>query len=137
MLCKQGLDMQSTRQRRGPIIAGEFLFRCGRMARSGRRRCYFLPPDKAGDTQRLMTAAICAVPNGARLMVLADVNADLDFPRGRQEVVLAAETSKHDLVCATKQFCCRRKRRHVRGRWTFRRPTYTPDGGAALGALQT
>merc|ERR1711966_529919 len=61
-------------------------------------------------------------------MVLGDLNADLDSPRGRQEDVLAAEASEHDLVCATKQFRCRRKRRHVRGRWTFRRPTYTPEG---------
>ena len=52
-------------------------------------------------------------------MVLADLNADLDSPWGRQGDVLAAEASKHTLVCATKQFCCRRKRRHVRGRWTF------------------
>ena len=89
---------------------------------------YLPTSDKAGDAQRLMTAAIRAVPDGARLMVLGDLNADLDSPRGRQEDVLAAEASEHDLVCATKQFRCRRKRRHVRGWWTFRRPTYTPEG---------
>ena len=86
------------------------------------------PSDKAGDAQRLMTAAIRAVPDGAQLMVLGDINADLDSPRGRKEDVLAAETSKHNLVCATKQFHCRQKRRHVRERWTFRHPTYTPEG---------
>ena len=63
---------------------------------------YLPPSDKAGDAQRLMTAAIRAVPDGARLMVLGDLNADLDSPRGRQEDVLAAEASEHDLVCATK-----------------------------------
>ena len=89
---------------------------------------YLPPSDKAGDAQRLMTAAIRAVPDGARLMVLGDLNADLDSPRGRQEDVLTAEASEHDLVCATKQFRCWRRRRHVRGRWTFRRPTYTPEG---------
>ena len=89
---------------------------------------YLPPSDKAGDTQWLMTALIRAVPDGVRLMVLGDLNTDLDSPRGRQEDVLAAEASEHDLVCATKQFCCRRKRRHVRGRWTFRRPTYMPEG---------
>ena len=89
---------------------------------------YLPPSDKVGDAQRLMTATIRAVPDGARLMVLGDLNADLDSPPGRQEDVLAAEASEHGPVCATKQFCCRRKRWHVRGRWTFRRPTYTPEG---------
>ena len=33
-----------------------------------------LPPsNKAGDAQRLMTAAICVVPDRARLMVLGDL----------------------------------------------------------------
>ena len=65
---------------------------------------YLPPSDKAGDAQRLMTAAIRAVPDGARLMVLADLNADLNSPRGkyRQEDVVAVEASEHDLVCATK-----------------------------------
>ena len=98
---------------------------------------YLPPSDKAGDAQRLMTAAIRAVPDGARLMVLGDLNADLDSPRGREEDVLAAEASKHDLICATKQFRCPRKRRHVGGRWTFQRPTYTTEGGATMGARQT
>ena len=89
---------------------------------------YLPPSDKAGDAQRLMTEAIRAVPDRARLMVLANLNTNLDSPRGRQEDVLAAEASEHNLVCATKQFRCRRKRRHVRGCWTFRRPTYTPEG---------
>ena len=66
-----------------------------------------------------MTAAIHAVPDGERLMVLGDLNANLDSPRGRQEDVLAAKASEHDLVCTTKQFRCRRKWRHMRGRWTF------------------
>ena len=88
---------------------------------------YLPPSDKAGDTQRLVMAAIRTRPDGARLMLFGDLNADLDSPRGRQEDVLAAEASEHDLVCTTKQFRCQRKRQHVRERWTFRHPTYTPE----------
>ena len=84
--------------------------------------------DKAGEAQHFLTAAIRAVPEGARLMVLADLNADLDSPKGRQDVVLAAKSDEHGLVCATKQFGCRRKQRHMHGRWTFRRPNYTLEG---------
>ena len=60
-------------------------------------------------------------------MVLGDLNADLDVPRTTQEDVLAAELVEHGLTCATRQFVSRRTR-HVRGRWTFRRPRYTPEG---------
>ena len=89
---------------------------------------YISPSDKAGEAQRLLAAAMRAVPEGARLMVLADLNADLDSPWGRQEdVVLAANANKHGLVCAIKQFWCQRKQRNMHGRWTFRRPTYTPE----------
>ena len=70
----------------------------------------YLPlSDKAGEAQRLLTAAICTVPEGTRLMVLVNLNVDLDSPWGRQEDVVAAEASKHGLICATKQFQCRRK----------------------------
>ena len=65
---------------------------------------YLPPSDKEGKAQRLMTAAIKAQPKGARLMVLGDLNANLDSPRGRQEDVLAAEVAEQDLVCATKHF---------------------------------
>ena len=61
-------------------------------------------------------------------MVLADLNADLDSSWGRQEDILAAKANKHGLVCETKQFRCRWKRRHMHGRWTFRRPNYMPEG---------
>ena len=88
---------------------------------------YFPPSGKTGDAQRLMTAAIRAVTDGARLMIVGDLNTDLDSPRSRQEDVLVAEASEHDLVCTTKQFRCQRKRQHVRERWTFRHPTYTPE----------
>ena len=89
---------------------------------------YLPPSNKAGEAQRLLTAAIREVPEGARLMMLVDLNADLDPSWGRQEDVLAAEADKNGLVCATKQFQCRRKRWPMRGRWTFRRPNYTPEG---------
>ena len=81
----------------------------------------YLPPlDKTGEAQHLLTVAIRAVPKGARLMVLADLNANLDSFWGRQADVLAAEADKYGLVCATKQFQCRRKRRRMHGQWTFR-----------------
>ena len=63
---------------------------------------YLPPSNKAGEAQRLLTAVIHAVPEGAQLMVLVDLNAYLDSSRGRQGDVLAAEGSKHGLVCATK-----------------------------------
>ena len=43
---------------------------------------YLPPSDKAGEAQRLLTAAIRAVPEGAQLMVLPDLNAKLDSLRG-------------------------------------------------------
>ena len=61
-------------------------------------------------------------------MVLVDLNANLDSPRGRQKDVLAAEASKHGLACAAKYCWCQQKRRHMHGRWTFLRPTYTSEG---------
>ena len=51
--------------------------------KENRWRCVgrYLPPlDKAGEAQRLLTAAIHAVPDGAWPMVLANLNADLDSP---------------------------------------------------------
>ena len=41
---------------------------------------YFPPSDKEGKAQRLLTTAIRAQPEGVRLMVLGDLNADLDSP---------------------------------------------------------
>ena len=89
----------------------------------------YLPPlDKAGEAQRLLTAPIHAVTGGTWLMILANLNADLDSLRGKQEDVMADKTSEHDLFCMTKQFWCRRKRQHMHGRWTFRLPNYTLEG---------
>ena len=88
---------------------------------------YSPPSDKEGKAQRLMTAAIWAQPEGARLIVLGDLNTNLDSPRGRQEDVLAAEATEQGLVCASRHFLSRRMR-HVRRRGTFRRPNYTPEG---------
>ena len=88
---------------------------------------YLPPSDKEGKTQRLLTTAIRAQPADARLMVLGDLNADLDSPRGRQEDVLAAEATEQGLVCATKHFLPARTR-NMRGRWTFRRANRTPEG---------
>ena len=65
---------------------------------------YISPSDKAGEAQRLLAAAMRAVPEGARLMVLADLNADLDSPWGRQEDVLAVEASKHGLLVPPSNF---------------------------------
>ena len=75
--------------------------------------------NKAGEAQRLLTAEIRAVPDWARLVVLADPDADLDSPQGRQKGALAAEADEHGLVCATEQVRCQRKQRHMHVQWTF------------------
>ena len=58
-------------------------------------------------------------PKGTRPLSIGDWNANLDFPRDRQEEILSAGMQKHGLSCATRHFVTRRKR-YVRGRWTWR-----------------
>ena len=89
--------------------------------------CYIPPSEKDGTTRRLVEKALDSRPKGSIPIVLGDLNADLEFPRNRQEVILAAGIEKHGLGCLTRDFRVRRKgrrrRRHerTRGRWTFRK----------------
>ena len=89
-----------------------------------------LPPplDKEGEAQRLLSRAMKAQPDGTKLLVLGDLNADLDVPRTTQEDVLAAEMTELGLTCASRHYVSA-STRHVRGRWTFHQPSYTPEGG--------
>ena len=69
----------------------------------------------------MVLAAIERRPRGTCPIVIGDMNADLDFPRNRQEEVLSAEMSAHGLACVTKHYRPRQRRRRTKGRWTFRR----------------
>ena len=80
---------------------------------------YSPPSDKDGTTRRLVETALETRPEGTRPLTIGDWNANLDFPRDRQEEILSAGMRKHGLSCATRYFVTRRKR-HVRGRWTWR-----------------
>ena len=82
--------------------------------------CYFLPSDKEGKARKLMEKALRERPKGTTPLVLGDLNVNLDAPRSLEEESLSQEMGEHGLECATRHFQVRR-RRHVRGRWTFRR----------------
>ena len=59
--------------------------------------CYFPPSDKGGEARRLAMAALDAAPEGAKPLSIGDLNSDLDFPRDRQEEILAADLEERDL----------------------------------------
>ena len=77
-----------------------------------------------------MEAALELQPEGMQLLLLGDLNADLDFPRNRQEEVLAAELEGRGLRCMTNHFVTRRRRR-CRGKWTWRRRNKNGKGERA------
>ena len=81
--------------------------------------CYFPPSDKEGEARKLAEKALRERPKGAMPLVVGDFNANLDVPRNKEEESLSQEMREHGLECATRHFQVRR--RHVRGRWTFRR----------------
>ena len=64
-------------------------------------------------------AALDAAPEGTKPLLIGDLNSDLDFPRDRQEEVLAADLEERGLRCVTRGFRPRRTRR-MRWRWTWR-----------------
>ena len=84
--------------------------------------CYFPPSDKEGKAQRLVEQALQDKPAGAMPLVIGDLNANLEAPRSQKEEVLAQDMEGHGLGCASRHFRVRR-RRHLRGRWTWRRVT--------------
>ena len=67
-----------------------------------------------------MEQALRDKPEGSMPLVIGDLNANLDAPRSRREEVLSQLLAGEGLGCATRHFQVRR-RKHVRGRWTFRR----------------
>ena len=76
---------------------------------------YIPPSERDGSTQRSIEELVASRPEGSRPLVLANLNADLDCPRDRQEEIIAGGTARHGLVCATRHFVARRTR-HLRGR---------------------
>ena len=90
--------------------------------------CYQPPSDKEGTAQRLLSHVIKRQPDVTKLLVLGDLNADLDVPMTTQEDVFFAEMTERGLTCASRHYMSK-STWCVRGRWTFHRPSYTPEGG--------
>ena len=60
-------------------------------------------------------AALDAAPEGAKPLLIGDLNSDLDLPRDRQEEILSSDLEEWNLRCVTRGFRPRRTRR-TRGR---------------------
>ena len=84
--------------------------------------CYLEPSDTLGRAQQLVERALRDKPEGSMPLVIGDLNANLDAPRSRREEVLLQSLAGEGLGCATRHFQVQRKR-HVRGKWTWRRET--------------
>ena len=91
---------------------------------------YFPPSDKEGAARRLAMEALDAAPKDAKPLFIGDLNSDLDFPRDRQEEILATDLGGRGLRCATRGFRPRRTRK-MRGCWTPRQ-TQTMQSGDRL-----
>ena len=91
--------------------------------------CYLPPSDKEGATQRMVIDALENRPKGTCPMLIGDLNANLDFPRDRQEEILSSAMAEMTLTCATKGYRIRKKRRRTHGRWTFQRHEDRGGGG--------
>ena len=79
---------------------------------------YVAPSDRDGSIARRIEELIALRPKDLQALILANLNADLDCPRDRQEEILAGGMARYGLVCASRHFVARRTR-HVRGRWTY------------------
>ena len=75
-------------------------------------------------------AALDEAPDGTKPLVIGDMNCDLDFPRDRQEEIMAMDMEERGLRCATRNFRPRTTRR-TRGRWTWGQRRKLPLGGTA------
>jgi exonuclease III len=58
-------------------------------------------------------------PKGCKPMLLGDLNINLEYPRNERDVAVAEQIVEMDLTDMSRQFCQRRRRR-IRGRWTWR-----------------
>ena len=74
-------------------------------------------------------AALNDAPDGAKPIMLGDMNFDLEFPRNRQEEVMAMDMAERGMTCVTRGYRPRRTRR-MRGRWTWRQRRALPSGEA-------
>ena len=84
------------------------------------RRGMLLPPlRQGGGGTATGLAAFDAAPKGSKPLLIGDLTSDLDFPRDRQEEVLATDLVERGLRCVTRGFRTRRTRQ-MRGRWTWR-----------------
>ena len=53
--------------------------------------CYLFPSDKEGAARRLTMKALDPAPEGSNPFLIGDLNANLDFPRGRREDILTTD----------------------------------------------
>lgn len=91
--------------------------------------CYSPPSDTEGNAWRLLEHDLNTAPKGTKTMVIGDLNANLADPRNGQEEVLSAGMREYGLECATRHFVTRR-RRYVRGRWTYKKRCENGKGEA-------
>ena len=90
--------------------------------------CYLPPSDREGVTQRMVLEAVKDRPKGTCPIVIGDLNANLDFPRDRQEEILSSAMAGMNLTCASKGYRIRKKRRRTHGKWTFQRHENRGEG---------
>ena len=91
--------------------------------------CYLPPSDKEGKNLDDVVDALDKMPEGCIPMLLGDLNVDLDVPWNEQEAKVAAAMDHHGMVCASKHFTVRRRKRcKLRGRWTSKHRQLPPGG---------
>jgi hypothetical protein len=85
--------------------------------------CYIPPSDTDGTTRRTIERALEMRPKGSVPLVIGDLNANLEFPRDRQEEILSTAMGRLGLSCITNHYTVRgggpKRRRRTRGRWTW------------------
>ena len=96
---------------------------------------YSPPSDTEGEARRLMDIALDAAPKGSKTMVIGDLNANLEDPQNGRDEVLSAGMRERGLGCATRHFLTRR-RRYVRGRWTYKKRCESGRGGGKVDVHQ-
>jgi exonuclease III len=79
--------------------------------------CY-IPPTSLAELE-FVRKACDAQPKGFKPLLIGDFNIDLDSPRDTRDEEIAEEIDFRELECLSAHFL-QRRRRHVRGRWTWR-----------------
>jgi len=83
--------------------------------------CYIPPCERGeggGETTKKVEQMIKDRPKDTLPLVLGDLNANLEYPRGRQEEVMSSGMKAVGIGCATRHFLTRRTR-HAKGPWTW------------------